>query len=273
MNELDRLIVECARDCDTWYPELQFSHWYDSSKDSYLLKVFKKSLPNLVTSRVHYASDINSKKEGIREFILNEYKEIGESVVGHKLEKPDLSDEINSADDEIDARNRKKVEQKIMEDSLSGSSVASEIVQSKDDPMDKLSEAINSAVNEREATNLVAHNCVAHECTAENSTVNEYAVAADMEDINLNDPRIKSFRETKKIGQAEIEKEVQFDNWKHRSEEMKCSTCMWYVQKEWDKDRSTEIGRCRRHAPTMSGFPVVFSSDWCGDHKLDEAKV
>lgn len=32
------------------------------------------------------------------------------------------------------------------------------------------------------------------------------------------------------------------------------------------------IGRCRRHAPTMSGFPVVFDTDWCGDHKLDETR-
>lgn len=31
------------------------------------------------------------------------------------------------------------------------------------------------------------------------------------------------------------------------------------------------IGRCRRRAPTMNGFPVMFPTDWCGDHKLDEA--
>lgn len=30
------------------------------------------------------------------------------------------------------------------------------------------------------------------------------------------------------------------------------------------------LGRCRRHAPTMNGYPVVFESDWCGDHKLNE---
>lgn len=30
------------------------------------------------------------------------------------------------------------------------------------------------------------------------------------------------------------------------------------------------LGRCRRHAPTMSGFPAVFQGDWCGDHKLNE---
>jgi hypothetical protein len=33
------------------------------------------------------------------------------------------------------------------------------------------------------------------------------------------------------------------------------------------------LGRCRRHAPTMNGFPVVFAADWCGDHRLDENKV
>lgn len=23
----------------------------------------------------------------------------------------------------------------------------------------------------------------------------------------------------------------------------------------------------------MAGFPVVFDTDWCGDHKLDETKI
>jgi hypothetical protein len=41
---------------------------------------------------------------------------------------------------------------------------------------------------------------------------------------------------------------------------------MWHVPKG-------VLGRCRRHAPTMSGYPVVFENDWCGDHKLDEDKV
>lgn len=68
------------------------------------------------------------------------------------------------------------------------------------------------------------------------------------------------------------------DPWKHRSEGMKCKTCIWFVEK---KDKPVEaddpiperiIGRCRRHAPTMNGYPVVFSNDWCGDHKLDENK-
>ena len=79
------------------------------------------------------------------------------------------------------------------------------------------------------------------------------------------------------------------DNWKHRSMGMRCLTCMFFVIKvqtpvirgevvgvpvseKSDRD-SVEFGRCRRHAPTMSGFPAVFGTDWCGDHKLDENKV
>lgn len=34
-----------------------------------------------------------------------------------------------------------------------------------------------------------------------------------------------------------------------------------------------DLGRCRRHAPTMSGYPVVMPTDWCGDHKLDENRI
>lgn len=65
------------------------------------------------------------------------------------------------------------------------------------------------------------------------------------------------------------------DPWKHRSAGMKCSTCMWFVGKEPKivGDERGGIGRCRRHAPTMNGYPVVFEADWCGDHKLDETKI
>ena len=66
------------------------------------------------------------------------------------------------------------------------------------------------------------------------------------------------------------------DPWKHRSSGMKCSSCMWFVEKT---SRPAQVltgqpsfGRCRRHAPTMQGYPAVFGSDWCGDHKLDENK-
>jgi hypothetical protein len=65
------------------------------------------------------------------------------------------------------------------------------------------------------------------------------------------------------------------DPWKHRAKGITCSTCMWYVAKMGtDGEKVTwALGRCRKHAPTMGGYPVVFSNDWCGDHKLDETKV
>ena len=70
------------------------------------------------------------------------------------------------------------------------------------------------------------------------------------------------------------------DNWKHRSAGMKCGTCMWFVPKI-DGDpigptnlaKASTLGRCRRHAPTLSGWPTMFVTDWCGDHKLDGTKV
>jgi hypothetical protein len=43
---------------------------------------------------------------------------------------------------------------------------------------------------------------------------------------------------------------------------------MWFVKKG-----DGPLGRCRRHAPTMNGYPAVFVTDWCGDHKLDETKI
>lgn len=55
---------------------------------------------------------------------------------------------------------------------------------------------------------------------------------------------------------------------------------MWFVAKVPDHYAAHEVaagagpaggvGRCRRHAPTMGGYPVVFGHDWCGDHRLDE---
>lgn len=69
------------------------------------------------------------------------------------------------------------------------------------------------------------------------------------------------------------------DPWMHRSEGMKCTYCMWFVPKapasNWpmkELDDKVMLGRCRRHSPSMNGYPVVFAADWCGDHKLDEAK-
>ena len=64
------------------------------------------------------------------------------------------------------------------------------------------------------------------------------------------------------------------DPWSHRSENMRCRTCMWFVQKIRNGDsEGVIVGRCRRHAPTMEGYPVVFENDWCGDHKLDENRI
>jgi hypothetical protein len=62
------------------------------------------------------------------------------------------------------------------------------------------------------------------------------------------------------------------DPWKHRSSGMRCASCMWCVEKQVPEG-SKRIGRCRRHAPTMNGYPVIFMDDWCGDHKLDETKT
>lgn len=68
------------------------------------------------------------------------------------------------------------------------------------------------------------------------------------------------------------------DPWKHRSSGMSCATCMWFVIKvpasgHHVAPKDATLGRCRRHAPTMSGYPAVFKTDWCGDHKLDENKL
>jgi hypothetical protein len=49
------------------------------------------------------------------------------------------------------------------------------------------------------------------------------------------------------------------DNWDNRRSNMVCLTCMYFVN-----------FRCRRHAPTMQGFPAMYQTDWCGDHKLDK---
>ena len=67
---------------------------------------------------------------------------------------------------------------------------------------------------------------------------------------------------------------AQPDSWVHRSLKMKCATCMWFVLKATCVPTASlnQLGRCRRHAPTMNGYPVAFQNDWCGDHKLDENK-
>ena len=64
-------------------------------------------------------------------------------------------------------------------------------------------------------------------------------------------------------------KAIDKDPWVHRSAGMQCVTCMWFASKV---GTVSKIGRCRRHAPTLSGYPVVFENDWCGDHKLSEVQ-
>jgi hypothetical protein len=71
------------------------------------------------------------------------------------------------------------------------------------------------------------------------------------------------------------------DPWTNRPDGLKCKTCIWYVEKQRQRIGTADsdvnplkvIGRCRRHAPTMGGYPVVFVNDWCGDHRLDENKL
>lgn len=63
------------------------------------------------------------------------------------------------------------------------------------------------------------------------------------------------------------------DPWANRYKGMRCDICIWYAPKELESLGNSKIGRCRRHAPTMNGFPVVYMNDWCGDHRINENKV
>jgi hypothetical protein len=49
-----------------------------------------------------------------------------------------------------------------------------------------------------------------------------------------------------------------------------CETCLWFFMKHTGDANSSGIGRCRKRAPTLNGYPVTFVGEWCGDHKLDE---
>jgi hypothetical protein len=100
--------------------------------------------------------------------------------------------------------------------------------------------------------------------------------------IPIAEKKGKTLEEVAKIFRQEsgVVKAVD-DPWVHRSAKMRCGTCMWFVAKEPPrievlfgvKPPKAKIGRCRRHAPAMSGYPVVYVNDWCGDHKLDEEKL
>ena len=72
---------------------------------------------------------------------------------------------------------------------------------------------------------------------------------------------------------------VSKDNWKHRSIKMKCLTCMWWVEKKQanrlveGETAGLKIGSCRKNAPKIDGWPAVFETDCCFDHKLDKNKI
>lgn len=59
------------------------------------------------------------------------------------------------------------------------------------------------------------------------------------------------------------------DNWSNLAT-LACVTCRFFVPKTELEANLQEVnrGRCRRHAPSMDGYPVVYPTDWCGDHKL-----
>lgn len=54
------------------------------------------------------------------------------------------------------------------------------------------------------------------------------------------------------------------DNWDKATNNLqRCETCMYYVGY-----------RCRRHAPKgQEGWPAVFPTDWCGDHKMSKGTM
>jgi hypothetical protein len=67
------------------------------------------------------------------------------------------------------------------------------------------------------------------------------------------------------------ETKAELDSWADRDTGMRCIRCMYFVEKEQSiisQNGNGAQGRCRKHAPTMGGFPVVFEADWCGDHRL-----
>jgi hypothetical protein len=59
-------------------------------------------------------------------------------------------------------------------------------------------------------------------------------------------------------------KPIPSDNWNKETNNMqRCELCMHYAGM-----------RCRRHAPKgQEGWPAVFPTDWCGDHKMSKAEM
>ena len=55
----------------------------------------------------------------------------------------------------------------------------------------------------------------------------------------------------------------QTDNWANRAIGMVCDTCAYYTNT-----------RCRRNAPVVQhGWPAVFRTDWCGQHKMTKDRI
>ena len=53
---------------------------------------------------------------------------------------------------------------------------------------------------------------------------------------------------------------VKGDNWRKGNNRYICNTCAHYLNY-----------RCRKHAPRgLEGWPAVFPTDYCGDHKMDK---
>ena len=92
----------------------------------------------------------------------------------------------------------------------------------------------------------------------------EREMAVPMDDMKREAEEVIGFEEYPKVSSK--------DPWAHRSQGMKCKTCMWFAPKVRDNTSHIDLGRCRRRSPTMNGYPVVFVNDWCGDHKLVESK-
>jgi len=73
---------------------------------------------------------------------------------------------------------------------------------------------------------------------------------------------LESVKEAEQPRTTDRPTEIPKNRWWNSKEWKRCGTCGHFGEK------STAAGRCRRHAPTLNGYPVVFSTDpGCGDHK------
>ncbi len=89
-------------------------------------------------------------------------------------------------------------------------------------------------------------------------------------------------RETYRVANEECWlKGKKMDKW-DRKTGFNCNSCMFYVPKMVGlpdgkggvRETPEDFGRCRRQAPTMKGFPVVYgNADWCGEHKIGSNPV